>query len=189
MWNPSRLDLDGIKPPVHERLVESDDDEDAPAVDKSVRFEKRKLFFTRLVQRSKEEGGLHARLTPTGYHWLAARESGFWWNVAVAQAAARVELLISTWEVGRNKAVFDLLSADREAIEKDFGGKLDWHRLDGKMQSKIGVGIAGGWGDEAAYDSTVAIAVSTMKRFYAALGPRAKAAKDATEEDATAVPV
>jgi uncharacterized protein with ParB-like and HNH nuclease domain len=180
VWNPSRLDLDGIKPPVHEPLIEPDEEEVA-AVDKGIRFEKRKAFWTKLVQRSKEQGGLHGRLTPSGYSWLGVRESGFWWNFAVVQQATRVELAISTWEIARNKAVYDRLCAEREAIEAEFGGKLDWQRLDDNITSKIAVTVPGGWVDESTFDLTVATAVSTMKRFYNSLEKRAKAAKDATE--------
>ncbi len=183
VWNPSRLDLDGVKPPVHEPVAEPDEDEEGGAqVDKGVRFEKRKLFWSKVVQRSKEHDGLHGRLTPSGYHWLGMRESGFWWNFAVVQAATRIELAISTWEVPRNKAVYDRLSADREAIEAEFGGKLDWQRLDGNVMSKVAATIQGGWADESTFDATAAAAVSTMKRFYVALGKRARAAKEATEQ-------
>ena len=37
------------------------------------------------------------------------------------------------------KRAFDLLEAEREAIEDEFGGQLDWHRLNDKKGCRIAV--------------------------------------------------
>lgn len=50
-------------------------------------------------------------------------------------------------------------SARREAIEAEFGGKLDWHRLDDNITSKIAITVPGGWADESTFNTTVATAV------------------------------
>jgi hypothetical protein len=37
------------------------------------------------------------------------------------------------------KTAFDLLAADRDAIEQEFGGPLDWQRLDDKKACRVAV--------------------------------------------------
>jgi Domain of unknown function (DUF4268) len=37
------------------------------------------------------------------------------------------------------KTAFDLLEADRQAIEAEFGGPLDWQRMDSKKACRIAV--------------------------------------------------
>jgi predicted transcriptional regulator len=51
----------------------------------------------------------------------------------------RVDLYIDTGKMERNKQIFDLLSARREAVEAAFGGQLTWERIDDKRASRIAV--------------------------------------------------
>jgi hypothetical protein len=178
VWNPSRLDLDGIRPPTPEPLTEHEDEGEA-TVDKSVRHQKRKVFWTHLIERSRAVGGPHGRLTPSEYNWIGAREGGLWWNFNVTQNATRVELFISTWSPEKNKAIFDRLKAARASVEADFGGALDWLRLEENRSSKVMTSLDGGWLDEAIYDDIATRAVALMTRFHKALAAPARAAKEA----------
>ncbi len=181
VWNPSRLDLDGVKPPVHEPLVEAEDeDDDGNPVEPGLRYKMRKEFFTRLIAYAKEKNEPHGRLSPTQYSWLGAREGGFWWNYHVVQESTRIELVISTWEKNENKAVFDRLLADREKIDAEFGEKLDWQRLDEHIASKLGITVPGGWADEATWPNAIPKAVAAMERLYKVLAKRALVAKGAS---------
>jgi hypothetical protein len=55
------------------------------------------------------------------------------------QDAASVELYIDHDRAkgDKNKAIFDALHSQKRAIERDFGGPLDWQRLDGKRACRI----------------------------------------------------
>ena len=53
-------------------------------------------------------------------------------------AKARVELYLDM-DKDSNKALFDHLFLEREAIEAQFGGALEWQRLDNNKASRIAV--------------------------------------------------
>ncbi len=178
VWNPSRLDLDGVKPPTHEPLLEPEEQSELK-VEKSVRYELRKAFFTELIERAKAQAQPHGHLSPTMYSWLGARQDGFWWNYAVTQDATRVCLDISTFGREKNKALFDQIAVKKKDIEAAFGGKLDWLRMDDKKGSQISVTLPGGYVDETQRTKTVTTAVQTMAKFYAAIREHALGAKKA----------
>ena len=183
VWNPSKLDVDGEKPPVPEPLRGADDEEEpdgAVQFEKGARHRLRRRFWTTLVEQAKRRGDPHGTLTPTDYGWLGVREDGFWWNLTVTQNATRIALSISSWETARNKAIFDHLLSDRGGIEAGFGGPLGWERLDDNITSKICTTVPGGWLDEGGYEATAERALTTMKRFREIMAPRATAARDAT---------
>lgn len=72
VWNPSRLDLDGEKPPVHEPIV---DPEDArpEAADRPDRHEARLAFWQTLLPVAQARHELHRAISPGRYHWVGAR--------------------------------------------------------------------------------------------------------------------
>jgi hypothetical protein len=90
----------------------------------------------------------------------------------------------TTWplplDAARNKAIFDALVAKRNEIEADFGGKLDWQRLDSKRASRVSIGFPGGWVSELTWPDVIPKIVAAMERLYKVLSKRAVAAKDAT---------
>ncbi|MCA9579707.1 MAG: DUF4268 domain-containing protein, partial [Myxococcales bacterium] len=105
VWNPSRLDLDGESPPVHEPIVDhgepEDDKGDAGSTEGgarrySERHETRLRFWTAMLEVAKQESDLFARISPTRYSFLGTRRHGQWWNMAVTRDATRVELYIDT---------------------------------------------------------------------------------------------
>lgn len=179
-WNPSKLDLDGEKPPQPEPIVEDEVDDDVEEVDRSVRHDRRKTFWTTLVAVARAQDGPHGKLTPTIYSWLGARDAGFWWNFSITRHGLRIELGISTWEPVRNKAIFDGILGHRAEVEARAGRPLDWMRLDGNLSSRVSIVLPGGWGDDGAFETLARTAVDTMKTFRAALESFALAARDAT---------
>ena len=102
---------------------------------------KRMEFWQGLLDRSKEKTKLFANISPGRYHWLGtgAGRSGVTFNYLIVTDYASVELYIDhDHETGaKNKAIFDALAAQKEAIEREFGGPLEWERLDDKRASRI----------------------------------------------------
>lgn len=179
VWNPSRLDLDGEKPPVHDPIgeVEFDDDDETSASDGGdtvIRKLKRRAFFTQLLVHANQKLDLHAKISPGSAGWVGAGRHNQWWNYAVTQDATRSELYIDCGNFEGNKILFDHLHAHREEIEAKFGAPLFWQRLDDKRASRISFTVPGGWVDEATWPGAIEKAVDAMKRLYEATGERVK---------------
>ena len=170
VWNPSRLDLDGEKPPAPAPLVEMDDEADEP--DRADRFQARLAFWTQLLEHAKTRSDLHAHITPGKYHWEGVQREGMWWNYWVTQHETRVTLYIDRTDAAFNKSVFDALHVQRAQIENDFGEALEWVRNDDRRASWIGVRIPGGWVDESTWPQAIEQAVEAMQRLYQAFAPR-----------------
>jgi hypothetical protein len=104
-------------------------------------------FWTQILQRSKGVTRLTENRSPTRDHWLSVStgKSGINYNYLILKDGAAVDLYIDVGSQERNKAIFDALLEQREAIELEFGDELDWRRLDDKRSSRI-VKILRGFG-------------------------------------------
>ncbi len=179
VWNPTRLDLDGEKPPVHDPIgaVAFDDDDETPAprgANGTPRGPTVKKFFTQLLSHSVEKLDLHDNISATQANWVGKRRHGQWWNYVVTQDETRSELYLDNGKADENKALFDHLHAHRQEIENAFGGQLYWQRLDDKRASRISITVPGGWADESTWPGAFEKAVDGMKRLYSAAGERVK---------------
>lgn len=72
-------------------------------------------------------------------HWFGTGSGigGVHFNFLVTKEYAGVELGISGGTQKENKKIFDYFYKNKEQIESEFGGKLDWERLDNKKMSRI----------------------------------------------------
>lgn len=98
-------------------------------------------FFTELLDRVKAK---HPNLTrakrayPQNWSSYPVGRSGFSVNPVFGQSDQfRIELYIDTGDQTENKAAFDALQKDQEAIEAQIGQPLVWQRLDDKRASRI----------------------------------------------------
>lgn len=176
VWNPSRLDLDGPKPPVPEPIAPDADEESGPT-ELVERHKARLQFWQTLLPHANEVSNLHAGISAGRYHWLGKRKHGQWWNYVVLQQETRTELYIDGPKAEENKALFDALHAQSTAIEAAFGSPLYWQRLDEKRASRISFTVVGGWADETTWPSAVDQAVQAMQRLYGALSPLVESAR------------
>ena len=174
VWNPSRLDLDGIKPPMPEPIL--DPEEAAPApVNRSERHETRLRFWTQLLEHVKAQNGLHENIGPRRYQWLGKREDGYWWNYSVRQASCRAALYIGNGTTEENQTFFDYLHAQKADVESAFGDALVWDFMEGKRACRVYFEVDGGWVDESTWPKAIENIVDVMERFYATLSPRVQA--------------
>lgn len=173
VWNPSRLDPDGEKPPIHEPIM--DPEEEASVVtSRPDRYEARLAFWKSLLVVAKERSDLHRNISPGKYHWIGARRYGQWWNYAVLVDEVRAELYIDGPEVDKNKELFDLLCGKKETIEAEFGAPLYWQRLDDRRACRISISVNGGWVDDQSWSSAIAQVVDAMERLYRSLSPHVR---------------
>lgn len=117
---------------------------------RSKRHEIFKRFWTQFIERSRHQTDLFANRSATSDHWLSAGigRAGFSLAAVLTEDRARVECFI---RIGKdnaqaNKAAFQALLAQREAIEATFGGPLDWQELPTKTSCRICKDFdQGGW--------------------------------------------
>lgn len=113
----------------------------------------REKFWTQLLNYSKQKTKLHANIPPTQHNWLgtSAGKQGLGYNYALRKNEAQVELYIDRGkEKGEeNKEIFDQLNSKKAEIEKAYGERLNWERIEGKRACRISKRIImGGYRDE-----------------------------------------
>lgn len=105
------------------------------------RHYQRAKFWETLIERSRERTRLFSNIKPTRVNWIrtGAGKTGISFHYSVYIDAAAVDLSIDKGKDSgaENKRLFDLLHAQKEAIESDFGGELEWQRLDDRRYSRI----------------------------------------------------
>lgn len=104
------------------------------------RHEKRKAFWTEFIQYCKDNDGLYANNSPVGDNWIGKSIKvpyGISMNVVIGYDFARVEIYFNSGSKETNKKVFDYLYSRKDDIEKEYGGKLIWERLNDKVTCRV----------------------------------------------------
>lgn len=106
-------------------------------------------FFDAMMRELRSAVGDAYRLsqpTRVGYYWQSvtrvpdgAPMVGYTTFSFTRARRPRVDLYIDTGSRAQNKAIFDGLFVRRAQIEADFGGPLEWERIDDKRASRIAV--------------------------------------------------
>jgi predicted type IV restriction endonuclease len=165
-------------------------DEDQPA-EKAERYGLRKRFWEGLLSRPDVKSTRHADLSPVDSGWIAAGSGlrGMPLVYVVKQEEGRVELFIDrgAGKTVENKRIFDWLEKRREQIERAFGEKLSWERLEGKQGCRIAYSTTGGGyrSDESQWPRVHDAMIEAMVRLEKALTPHlAELKKEFVSEDA-----
>lgn len=107
----------------------------------SSRQQKYEVFFSELLDRVKAQHPNLTRATkayPQNWFTYPVGRSGFSIATTFAQGNVfRVELYIYMGDQVKNKAAFDALHKDREAIESGIDKPVVWERLDDRQASRI----------------------------------------------------
>ncbi|MBI3615032.1 MAG: DUF4268 domain-containing protein [Candidatus Omnitrophica bacterium] len=134
-------------------------------------------FWRTLLERSKGKTKLFQNIKPGRNHWLAtgAGRSGARFTYVILQDQGVVELYIDHGK-GRgeeNKAVFDALFSERKVIEQEFGGAMDWERLDHRRGCRIAKRfMIGGLKDKRSWPTLQDAMIDAVVRLEKALRPR-----------------
>jgi hypothetical protein len=106
-------------------------------------------FWRQLIDRAVGKTTVVAQRTGSSDHWLSGTlgRAGFVPTFSLLQEEARVEIYIDLGKGSedRNLLVFKELEKHKVAIEKSFGGSLDWQELEEKRGCRISHTIPGGW--------------------------------------------
>jgi hypothetical protein len=102
--------------------------------------------------------------------------SGVHFTYTIRERDASVQLLIEGPDAEGNLRIFDDFAAQRLEVEADFGGRLEWERMEGRKKCAIGVTLdVGGRRDEERWPDIQDAMIETMLRLERALRPRIRA--------------
>ncbi len=116
----------------------------------------------------------HAHLTPKPTLYFEARwgAPGLRLTYVISQTENGVELFIGRGNAEENLSVFDVLLAQRGAIEAAFGGALIWDRMEGKNGCRVRAWFQGGYrAPESQWAAIQDRQVDAMRRLELAFTP------------------
>lgn len=136
-------------PEAADYLVKMREQQDEKRKVESKRQEIFRRFWAQFIELSKQSTELFSGRSPTTDHWLSAGVGTAGANITCGltedRARAEIWLQLGKDKTAQNKQWFDALFEQKEAIEKDFGGALQWQRLDDRAGCRICVDHDGGW--------------------------------------------
>lgn len=131
----------------------------------------RKEFWTKLLDKAKEKTSLHLNITPNIYSWVGtgAGKQGISYNYVITKRYGGCEIYLDKGKgyekPNINKIRFDKLHKYRKQIERKFGEKLNWERLDNARASRISIRFEGaGLGDKENWERLQDKMIDAMTR-------------------------
>jgi hypothetical protein len=121
--------------------------------ERAERHDFRQAFWAGLLERARGRRHPHSGVSPGTDTWLGAGSgrTGVSFQYTIRQHNASVWVILNGPDGDTNARIFDALVAQREEIERDFGGPLNWDRQEGRKQCYVGVTLdQGGYRDDEA---------------------------------------
>lgn len=105
----------------------------------AVRHVERRAFWQHLLERLKTRTSLFANVSPGQANWISTGtgKSGVIYSLVVRQEDTSVEVYIDRKDPIENRRIFDALETEKSAIEKAFGGQLEWQPLEDRKACRI----------------------------------------------------
>lgn len=141
----------------------------------SIRHQIYRKFWAQLIERSKAKTDILSNRSTSSDHWLTTGigRTGFSLTLVLNQNRSSVEVYIRHPEGDeQSTAAFLELRANRENIEKHFGGELDWQQLPERKGCRVCVPLEGGWKTpESGWEDLQDRLIDHLIRFETALRP------------------
>jgi hypothetical protein len=99
----------------------------------------RLTFWEEYINESNKANNLFSNISPSKDNWIGIGigMSGVNINLVVSKNYCRSEIYINRGSQSENKEVFDFIHNMKSSIETEFGGELEWERMDDKVSSRI----------------------------------------------------
>lgn len=99
----------------------------------------RRAFWTQFLEEMNKQSALAQNISPGTDAWIsiALGVTGISVNVVATKSYARSEIYINRGTAEKNKDVFDRLYEQKDAIERLFGARLVWERMEDRVTSRI----------------------------------------------------
>lgn len=103
------------------------------------RYALRTEFWTKFLKELSQKSKIYENISPSKDNWIATGSgiSSVSYNSVISNHYSRVELYITRPSKEENKLIFDTLNKSKDDIEKSFGDKLIWERLDDRKACRI----------------------------------------------------
>lgn len=150
----------------------------------SAKGEAYREFFQTLIDDLREKHRFtSARIgQPQNWYTFTSGIPGVSYSFSFAKGdRVRAEIYLDRGNAEENKRLFDLLLEKRAEIEQDFGGALEWERLDARRASRIAAYRPGSiQAGESELRAIHSWAIETLLRVKRVLGPRVSRALKST---------
>lgn len=147
--------------------------------ERAERLDFRQSFWEGLLEQARGQRHPHSAVSPGTDSWLGAGSgmSGVHFTYTIRQRDAASQIIIEGPDADANTRIFEALMADRDAIEADFGGPLDWDRAENRKRCFIGVTLPNGGyrDDEARWPRIQRAMIDAMLRLESTFRPRIQA--------------
>lgn len=142
----------------------------------------RKRFWAELLERAKVKTRLHGGISAGEYNWIGTGVGvqGLGLNYSIRQHDAQAELYIDRdKDTGAgNVELLNELMHHKSEIEIEFGGELEWERLDGRRACRVKKIVRlGGWRDQDKWPEIQEALIDAMINLERALRPYVKKLK------------
>ena len=103
-------------------------------------------FWQQFIEYNQANNGVYAKSRPTSDTWIGKSIKGVPGtsvNIVVTKDSCRIEAYINSAGPNKsenqvkNKQIFNILYAQKDEIEKEYGAELIWQRLDDKVTCRI----------------------------------------------------
>jgi hypothetical protein len=141
--------------------------------DRVERHDLRYRFWEGLLARAKDRHSVHANRSPTRDTWLSGSigVNGF----SIIYGTRQYNNSVYLW-IANDKAAFDKLAEQRDAIEADFGASLDWNETPGNLGRAITFQQDGGYRSDPSEWTTIQDRmIDAMIRLDRTMRPRVQA--------------
>lgn len=111
----------------------------------ALRHKVRRKFWTQFLEEINSKHSFCSGLSPSADNWVpvALGMSGVSISLAISKKYVRVEVFMNRGDKEENKKIFDFFYGLKNEIEKDFGNKLIWERMNDNVTSRIKYEIGG----------------------------------------------
>lgn len=146
-----------------------------PKKENNMTYKNRYLFFEQFLSVCNKDTDIYKRISPVGYqNWINAGtgKTGLLWAIVALKKTSRVELYLhkSGYTIVKNR--FDILSSNKEKIEKEYGEPLKWCFASTRIQQYIrSYCPLGGLDDMEQWPDIQKDLVDRLVRFEKAIGP------------------
>ena len=112
--------------------------------ERAERHDFRQAFWAGLLERARGQRHPHSGVSPGTDSWLSAGsgKSGVHFTYTIRQHDSAVQIIIEGPDGEANARIFEALLDEREEIEAEFGGPLEWDRVENRKRCFIGVTLS-----------------------------------------------